>query len=171
VPVTLNGTTRTATRPEPFAVVWLDAPDAGVRAPRSRVVLDQRNLDFAPHVLAVQVGTVVDFPNHDRVFHNVFSFHDGKRFDLGLYPVGALRHVTFDHPGLSRIFCNIHPHMVAYVMAVPTPFFGVSDEHGRFAIADLPPGTYTYHVWRAGRAELTGTVAVEPGAELDLQWP
>ena len=63
----------------------------------------------------MRVGTTVDFPNNDRVFHNVFSFRDGKRFDLGMYPIGTLRRVTFDKPGLSRLFCNIHPNMAAYV--------------------------------------------------------
>src|SRR5262245_31028282 len=106
-PSRMTGATRTGDRPEAHAVVWLDAP-AGVPRPQpSKVVLDQRNLEFSPQVLAVQVGTAVDFPNNDRVFHNVFSFHNGKRFDLGLYPIGTARRVTFDHPGLSRILCNI----------------------------------------------------------------
>ena len=166
----LHGTTRFGDRAEPNAVVWLDATAAPTRAQATKVVLDQRNLDFSPSVLAVRVGTVVQFPNRDRVFHNVFSFHDGKRFDLGLYPVGTQRYVTFDHPGLSRIFCNIHPNMAAYVMAVATPYFSVSDENGRFTIAAVPPATYTYHAWRPGRRNLTGSVIVEPGTSLDLQW-
>ena len=85
-----------------------DAPDSR-QDPSPEVVLDQRNLSFSPRVLAVRVGTTVSFPNHDRVFHDVFSFRDGKRFELGLYPVGAIKHVPFDRPGLSRVFCNIHP--------------------------------------------------------------
>ena len=124
-------------------------------------MLDQRNLTFSPHVLAVRVGTTVEFPNRDRVFHNVFSFHDGKRFDLGMYPVGTVRHVTFGKPGLSRIFCNIHPNMAAYVMAVDSGYFAVSDASGRFVIAAVPPGTYTYHAWRPGGATLTGSAIVD----------
>jgi plastocyanin len=170
VSVDLHGTARVGNRPEPNAIVWLDAAAAPPMVQTSTVVLDQRNLDFSPSVLAVRVGTVVQFPNHDRVFHNVFSFHDGKRFDLGLYPVGTKRDVIFDHPGLSRVFCNIHPNMTAYVMAVETPYFSVSDANGRFTIAGVPPGTYTYHAWRSGRPELTGSVALEAGATLDLQW-
>ena len=166
----LSGTTRAADRPEPHAVVWLDAPPSAAAVQPTRVVLDQRNLDFSPHVLAVRVGTVVDFPNNDRVFHNVFSFHNGKRFDLGLYPIGTTRRVTFDHPGLSRIFCNIHPNMGAHVMVVDTPYFSVSDEAGRFAIPSVAPGTYTYHAWRPGRTDLTGSVSVGPSTVLDLQW-
>ena len=95
-------------------------------------MLDQRNLSFSPHVLVVRVGTTVDFPNNDRVFHNVFSFRDGKRFDLGMYPVGTMQQVTFDQPGLSRIFCNIHPNMAAYVLTVDSPYFARADESGAF---------------------------------------
>ncbi|MEP7304303.1 MAG: carboxypeptidase regulatory-like domain-containing protein [Acidobacteriota bacterium] len=167
----LHGATRAGNRAEPYAVVWLDAPQGITQAPVSKVVLDQRNLDFFPRILAVRVGTVVEFPNNDRVFHNVFSFHDGKRFDLGLYPVGTMKRVTFDHPGLSRIFCNIHPNMAAHVMSLDTPYFTVSDADGRFAMAAVPPGTYTYHAWRPGRADLTGSVVVGPGASsLEIRW-
>src|SRR5436305_635351 len=124
----LHGTARAGTRAAPNAVVWLNAPNAPRSSDRSRIVLDQRNLDFSPHVLAVRVGTTVEFPNNDRVFHNVFSFRDGKIFDLGMYPVGALKRVTFDRPGLSRIFCNIHPGMAASVMSVDSPYLAVGDE-------------------------------------------
>lgn len=152
-------------------VVWFDAshgaPDT---SERPRPVLDQRNLNFSPQVLAVRVGTTVDFPNNDRVFHNVFSFRDGKRFDLGVYPVGARKQVQFDRPGVSRLFCNIHPDMAAYVVAVNTPYFSVSDDEGEFTVT-LPAGTYTYHAWRAGAAELSGSVAVNGVTPLDIRWP
>jgi plastocyanin len=166
----LAGTTRVGERAEPNAVVWLESTAAPARE-TPRVALDQHNLSFSPHVLAVHVGTTVEFPNRDRVFHNVFSFHDGKRFDLGLYPVGTVRHVTFDHPGLSRIFCNIHQNMAAFVMAVDTPYFGVSDGQGRFTIASVLPGSYTYHAWRPGGTELTGSAAIEAGKSLEVRWP
>jgi hypothetical protein len=136
-----------------------------------RVVLNQRNLDFSPRVLAVRVGTTVDFPNNDKVFHNVFSFHDGKIFDLGIYPVGSSRPVVFDKVGLSRIFCQIHPHMAAYVYALDTPYFSVSDETGSFFIAAVPVGTYTYHAWRPGGQILTGSVLVDPAHPLEIRWP
>ena len=106
----VHGVARVGVRPEANVVVWIDAPNAPQEA-GPMPVLDQRNLNFYPRVLAVRVGTVVEFPNHDRVFHNVFSFHDGKKFDLGLYPTGTVKHITFDHPGLSRLLCSIHPHM------------------------------------------------------------
>ena len=167
----LRGTARAGDRPAADTVVWLDAPGAPPRPAAGRVVLDQRNLSFTPHILVVRVGTTVDFPNNDRVFHNVFSFRDGTRFDLGLYPVGALRHVTFDQPGLSRIFCNIHPNMAAYVMSVDSPYFARADESGAFTIAAVPAGRYTYRAWRPGAPrELTGSWASTDGS-LQIAWP
>jgi plastocyanin len=166
----LHGTARAGGHALTNAVVWLEAPNLPGGTAAGKVVLDQRNLSFSPHVLAVRVGTTVDFPNNDRVFHNVFSFRDGKRFDLGMYPVGALRHVTFDKPGLSRIFCNIHPNMAAYVVAVDTPYFAVSDESGGFIIRSVIPRSYTYHAWRAGATELTGTWSPAGDATLTVDW-
>jgi plastocyanin len=167
----LRGIARAGERPQSNAVVWLEAPNAPARTSSQRIVLDQRNLSFYPHVLAVRVGTVVDFPNDDRVFHNVFSFRDGKRFDLGMYPVGAVRHITFDKPGMSRIFCNIHPNMAAYVVAVDSPYFAVSDDGGAFTIASVVPGTYTYHAWRPGSATITGASVAAPEKALEVRWP
>jgi plastocyanin len=168
--VDVRGTALTAGRPVPDAVIWLDLPGAAARPQEAKVVLDQRNLSFTPRVLAVQVGTTIDFPNHDRVFHNVFSFRDGKRFDLGLYPVGAVKTIPFDRPGLSRVFCNIHPGMAAYIMVLDTPVFAVSDRSGHFTLTDVPSGTFTYHAWRPGSEILNGSIWVYPGAVLDIQW-
>ena len=169
-PVDLVGTTRVGERREPNAVVWLEGVAAsGREAPKA--VLDQRNLAFNPRVLAVRVGTTVEFPNRDRVFHNVFSFHEGKRFDLGMYPVGTVKHVTFGQKGLSRIFCNIHPNMAAYIMAVDSEYFAVSDPSGRFVLAGVPSGTYVYHAWHPGGAILTGSAAVDGDKPLEVRWP
>jgi plastocyanin len=167
----VRGSARSGGRPEVNAVVWLDAPNAPSTPQTARVVLDQRNLMFSPHVLAVRVGTVVDFPNNDRVFHNVFSFRDGKRFDLGMYPVGTMRKVTFDRPGLSRIFCNIHPQMAAYVMAVDSPYFSATDQSGAFTMPLVPEGSYTYGAWRPGGPILTGSFSPQSARPLDIQWP
>jgi plastocyanin len=167
----LHGTARAGTRAAPNAIVWLEVPDAPRSAVRRAVILDQRNLAFSPHVLAVRVGTTVEFPNNDRVFHNVFSFRNGKVFDLGMYPVGALKHVTFDRPGLSRIFCNIHPGMGAYVMAVDSPYFAVTDQSGAFTIAAVPPGSYSYRAWRPSAVELTGAWSSTSTAPLSIAWP
>jgi plastocyanin len=167
----LQGSTRHGDMPEAHVVVWLESPALPRALDSRRTVLDQRNLRFSPRVLAVQVGTTVDFPNNDRVFHNVFSFRDGKRFDLGLYPIGSVKRVTFDKPGVSRIFCNIHPQMAAYVVAVDSPLFAVSDDTGEFTLRSVPEGPYTYHAWRAGAQPLTGSITVRPGQPLDIRWP
>lgn len=159
----LTGIVTVAGRPAKDVVVWLERTDAPRQASRATVVVDQRNMQFAPRVVAVQVGTPVEMPNSDRVFHNVFSFRDGKIFDLGLYPVGTSKTVTFDRAGVSRLFCNIHPAMAAYVVAVDSSSFAVSDVHGRFTIADVPAGVYTYHAWRAGVDVQTATLSVVPG--------
>lgn len=126
----------------------------------------QKNKEFHPHVLAVPVGTAVEFPNEDPFFHNVFSLYKGKRFDLGLYEAGSTRKVVFDKPGVSFIFCNIHPEMSAYILAVTTPYFGVSDRNGQIRITDVPYGKYRLEVWyeRAETddlAKLTRTIEVE----------
>ena len=166
----LTGTVQVSNKPAQNAIVWLDASEALVQAPPSRVVLDQRNLAFSPNVLAVRVGTTVEFPNNDKVFHNVFSFRDGKKFDLGMYPKGMSKRIVFDKPGLARLFCNIHPNMAAYVMALDTPYFAVSNDRGTFSIAGVAPGTYTYHAWRAGGELLTGSVTVDGNQTLDIHW-
>jgi plastocyanin len=166
----LHGIARAGGRSLQNAVVWLENANPPGKTAAGKVVLDQRNLSFSPHVLAVRVGTTVDFPNHDTLLHNVFSFRDGKRFDLGMYPVGALRHVTFDKPGVSRIFCNIHPNMWAYVVAVDTPYFAVSDQSGGFTIASVAPRSYTYHAWRAGAGELTGAWSASADTTLAVEW-
>jgi plastocyanin len=132
-------------------VVWLTpeekaAVPAGLSmAQRPRLI--QRNKSFDPHVLVVPVGSVVAFPNRDPFFHNVFSLFDGKRFDLGLYEAGSSRDVHFDKAGISYIFCNIHPEMSAVVVALDTPYFGVSDSRGQVVIPNVPSGRYEMKVW------------------------
>ena len=167
----VHGVARVAGRPHKDVVVWLDEVPGPPPAAPGRVVLDQRNLRFLPHVMAVRVGTRVEMPNNDRVFHNVFSFKDGKRFDLGLYPVGTSKIVDFDKPGLSRIFCNIHPTMAAYVIAVASTHIAVSDADGRFVLSDVPPGRYPYHAWRPGVETMSGTLTVAAGQPVEVALP
>ena len=115
-------------------------------AAASEAVLRQKNTMFAPHVLAVQVGTAVDFPNMDPIFHNVFSNYDGQVFDVRLYAPETSRRVVFRRPGMARVFCNIHESMSAVVAVLPTPYFAVTRADGRFSI-DAPPGQYRLRVW------------------------
>lgn len=134
------------------AVIWLtplnaaeaDLTDSGAM-PHPRLV--QHNKHFEPHVVVVRVGSSVEFPNRDPFFHNVFSLFEGKRFDLGLYEAGTTRDVRFDRPGISYIFCNIHPEMSAVVIAVETPYHGISNRRGEVQISGVPAGRYLLRVW------------------------
>lgn len=132
-------------------VAWL-TPANGVKfvsatAQNAHYRLVQRNKRFEPALLVVPVGSVVDFPNEDPWFHNVFSLYRGKRFDLGLYQAGSQRSVRFDKPGVSYLFCNIHPEMTGVVLAVESELFAVSDKSGRYEITGVPEGKYLLHVW------------------------
>jgi plastocyanin len=156
-------------KPAAEVVVWLDAPGAP-REPQTRV-LDQRNMQFTPRLMVVPVGSTVEMPNNDRVFHNVFSFNHGRRFDLGLYPTGATKRITLDRPAVNRLYCNIHPHMAAYIVAVDSPYFAISGEGGVFTIAGVPPGEYTFHAWRSGAQELQGRVMAGSDTPFEIRWP
>jgi plastocyanin len=167
----VTGTIQAGGHPERDVVIWIaGVPDVSP-VPRKPVVLDQRNLTFLPHVLAIQVGTSVRMPNSDRVYHNVFSFRDGKRFDLGLYPVGTSKVVTFDRPGVSRLFCNIHPNMAGYIVAVDSAHFAVTDDAGKFTIRSVPAGSYTYHAWRPGHEPTDGQMVVTAGRPVEIVLP
>lgn len=135
------------------AVIWLEpvpgTPDLSF-APQGHYTLLQKNRMFVPHLQVIPVGAVVQFPNADPFFHNVFSLFDGKRFDLGLYEAGSTKSVTFSREGVSYIFCNIHPEMSAVVLALSTPLYAVADAGNAFALGDVPPGDYTLHVWIEG---------------------
>jgi plastocyanin len=109
--------------------------------------LVQKDKSFQPSLLVIPAGGKVEFPNHDPFFHNVFSLFDGKRFDLGLYESGTTRFVQFDKPGISFIFCNIHPQMSAVVIALNTPYYSISDRHGEISISGVAPGRYQLHVF------------------------
>jgi plastocyanin len=144
-------------------VVWLtplDHPsDSAAHAAAGHTPqLVQRNKAFEPHVLVVQAGTLVEFPNKDPFFHNVFSLFNGKRFDLGLYEAGSSRTVRFERTGVSFLFCNIHEEMSAVIVAVDTPYFGLSDRSGHAAMGGVPDGRYQMHVWyeRSLPADLQG---------------
>ena len=130
-------------------VLWL-SPIGGqsqaIKQTRT-LTLTQHHKRFEPHVLVLPVGAVVQFPNRDPFFHNVFSLFEGKRFDLGLYEAGTTRNVRFDRPGISYIFCNIHAEMSAVVVALDTPYFGVSNRRGEIVISNVPAGRYTMHAW------------------------
>jgi len=130
-------------------VVWLTPLDSktSLKPTTGPLKLTQHRKSFEPHILVVPVGAVVQFPNHDPFFHNVFSLFEGKRFDLGLYEAGSSRNVSFDRPGISYIFCNIHAEMSAVVIALETPYYSISNPKGEIVLADVPVGRYAMHVW------------------------
>ncbi len=127
-------------------VVWLQ-PVKPVPVPTSRARLLQKNKMFSPHVLVITVGTVVDFPNADPIFHSAFSNYNGQLFDLSLYPPGTTKSVRFRRPGIVRVFCNIHPTMSAVIVVLDTPYFTKANRDGSYQIANLPLGDYELHVF------------------------
>jgi len=137
-------------------VVSLTPLHPGGVSPGRLVRLAQKNKKFIPHVVAVTPGTEIEFPNQDLFFHSVFSIHQGKTFDLGLYESGAARKVKFTQPGISYIFCNIHPEMSAVVLVLRTGYFTLTGQEGSFQIDRVPPGRYKLEVWyeQASEAEL-----------------
>jgi plastocyanin len=151
-PVDPGGPVPRDTQDRRKAVVYFETAPRGAFEDRegTRLTLDQRNETFVPHLLAVTAGTIVDFPNHDRTYHNVFSLSRAKRFDLGRYAAGTSKSVRFDRPGVVRVFCDIHSHMNAFVLVFGHRFFAVTDDEDRFELHDVPPGSYTLSAWFEG---------------------
>ncbi len=154
------------------SVVYLESAPRGAFEPgeTSPASMDQRNETFAPHVLAITAGTVVDFPNSDRFYHNVFSLSKAARFDLGRYAKGKSKSVRFDQPGIVRVFCEIHSHMNAFILVFAHPFFAITDTDSRYRINNVPAGTYNVIAWNEGIASDPKSVTVAAGsiAELDF---
>jgi plastocyanin len=154
-------------------VVYLEQAPRGAFDETSpvRAIMDQRNERFVPHVLAVTVGSVVEFPNSDRTYHNVFSLSRAKRFDLGRYAAGKSKSVRMDRAGVIRVFCDIHSHMNAFVLVFAHRFFDVTEVDGRFELASVPPGSYTVVGWHEGEPRVERSVTVSPGAWVELDMP
>ena len=155
------------------AVVYFEsAPRAAFEGTGTvRATLSQADETFVPHVLAVRAGTIVDFPNNDIVYHNVFSLSRTRRFDLGRYAKGQSKSVRFDEPGIIRVFCDIHSHMNAFILVFAHRFFAVTDDQGRYRIDEVPPGTYTLVVWYEGAVRETRSVTVpEAGGAVDADF-
>ena len=124
-------------------VLWLEPKDRAAQPPAvKRVDMLQKDKQFQPHVMAISVGSTVDFPNLDLIFHNAFSNFSGQPFDVGLYPPHTSRNVTFKHPGIVRVFCNIHSTMSAIIAVLNTPWYAVSPPNGTYTIANVPAGEY-----------------------------
>ncbi len=140
-------------RPTPDAVVSVEGlPDKVLKSQISnlkskKALMDQRELKFAPRVLAVLVGTTVEFPNNDKMFHNVFSTSEAKKFDLGLYAPSKSRSAKFEKAGVVKILCNVHPSMEAYVVVKSHPYYAATDSRGNYSVSGVPLGKYRLEIW------------------------
>ncbi len=150
--------------PENVVVAIEKVGDNNYPAPEEHGIIDQFNLTFVPHVLAVQKGTKIDFPNSDSVRHNVFSPPDCcKQFNLGTYDVGVVKMVEFDETCEVPLLCNVHAEMSAFVVVLDNPYFSVTGKDGVFTIENVPPGTYKLNAWHEKLKTVSKEVTVEAG--------
>lgn len=159
--------------PSGVVVVYLESvpgavPEPPARDDRPHPQVHQRDLQFSPPLTVITQGTTVDFPNEDKVFHNVFSFSEAAKFDLGLYKSGTSKSVTFRKPGVVNVFCNIHPEMISKIKVLDTTFFAAVGKDGRFQIEQVPPGRYPLVAWQPYGAEFRGQVTVTAGAKTEV---
>lgn len=136
-------------------VVWLEPVGPSPPPLPGKFILDQRNKRFLPHILTVPVGSQVDFPNHDPIFHNAFSNFAGQPFDTGLYAPGTSQKIIFRRPGVVRVFCNIHAQMSAVIVVVPSLYYATSKANGAIRIENVPDGEYTMRVFHERATEKT----------------
>jgi len=149
----VKGTITVGGKPAPDAVVSIEGlsqdqikTQMAHTKPQKRII-DQRNLKFIPTVVAIMAGETVDFPNNDKTWHNVYSKGGANDFDLGLYASGKTRSKKFDKPGVSRILCNAHPNMEAFVVVKDHPFFSTTDGRGNYEIKNVPLGKIRVEIW------------------------
>jgi plastocyanin len=154
------------------SIVYLESAPRGAfeQVESGHAIMDQRNQTFVPHVLAITAGTVVDFPNSDHFYHDVFSLSKVARFDLGRYPAGQSKSIRFDRPGIVRVFCDIHSHMNAFILVFGHPFFGATDAAGRYRIDHIPGGTYNVVAWNEGTQSDPQSITVVDGAAAELDF-
>ena len=149
----VKGTITVGGKPAPDAVVSIEglSPDQMktqmAHTKPQKKIIDQRNLKFIPSVVAIMAGETVDFPNNDKSWHNVYSKGGANDFDLGLYASGKTRSKKFDKPGVSRILCNAHPSMEAFVVVKDHPFFSTTDSRGNYEIKNVPLGKVRVEIW------------------------
>jgi plastocyanin len=155
--------------PDPSpAVVWLEGAAAVKMEPRS-VEIQQSGLEFRPRIVALPIGSTVKFPNGDDVFHNVFSYTKADKFDLGKYPKGESKSVTFEHKALIDVRCEVHDHMRSYVHVFDHPYYAVAAEDGTYKLPNIPPGKYTLVAWKEFFDPVRQEIEVKAdGAKVDL---
>ncbi len=150
------------------AVLYLESP--GPAAPPATFDITINEKVYRPRVVVAPAGSTVRFPNTDPFNHNVFSVSEPNQFDLGLYGRGQTRSFTFTQPGLVRVYCNVHPRMVAYVVVTANRYSAQPTADGSFAIDGVPLGRYTLHVWHERiAAEVIKEITVTAAGAADLQ--
>lgn len=153
------------------AVVSVVIAGEDFRPHPDNAVMDQKDLRFNPHILAVPAGTTVEFPNSDPVAHNVFSISKPKRFNLGLYQRGHTPEIRFDQAGVVALLCNVHMEMSAYVVVLDNPYFDVVDSSGRYEIRGVPSGAHLLRCWRENAPALSQQIVVRPGETVRADFP
>jgi plastocyanin len=157
--------------PENVVVYIEEVGDNKYPAPIEHGTIDQLNLTFIPHVIAVQRGTTVDFPNSDLVRHNVFSPPDCcKQFNLGTYDVGVVKSVKFDKSCEVPLLCNVHAEMSAFLVVFDNPYFSVTGRDGVFKIENVPPGNYKLSTWHEKLRTVTKDITVEAGKTISVSF-
>jgi plastocyanin len=149
------------------AVVWIERAHGGSSVPTTGQMKSEQKR-FTPRVLVVRRSATVEFPNADSIYHNAFSVSGQNRFDLGLYRSGASREKRFEEPGLVRVYCNIHPQMVGFVMVVDSDFAAVTGPDGSFRLEGVPPGSHVLKVWHEEAGESDTPVTVHAGSDPPL---
>jgi plastocyanin len=146
-------------------VVYLegDSPGGLPKPGTAAAVMQQENRRFAPDLVMIPAGAAVSFPNFDPIFHNVFSLSKPKSFDLGNYPKGQARTVTFPKAGVVFVYCHLHPNMTGTVIVTPNQWAARVDPSGQFVIAGVPPGKYTVTAWHKTGGTFHKTIEVTDG--------
>jgi hypothetical protein len=150
-------------------VVHLVRPGFRGALPVTRSAIRQEREEFIPKVVAITRGSTIDFPNADPIFHNVFSLSGAATFDLGRFPQGQSRSVTFTKPGLVKVFCHLHSHMSASILVLDHPYFTIPEPDGTFTLPAVPVGTHTLVGWHERVGERSATVEVQPGGATSVK--
>jgi plastocyanin len=153
--------------------VYIESAPHSAPTSLTEASIEQRDRRFAPDLVVIPAGSSVSFPNFDPIFHNVFSLSKAKSFDLGNYPKGQTRLVTFAQAGLVAVYCHLHPNMSATIVVAPNRWAARADEAGAFTLKDVPPGTYTIVAWHkaAGTFRKSLVVGESGNAEIDFTLP
>jgi len=169
--------------PVDILVYLVKAPPVQEDLSKTKFIMDQQNLTFNPHILPIPVGASVDFPNNDKVDHNIFSLSRTKKFNLGSYKPGDSKAVLFDKPGIVELRCDVHAEMAAYIMVLKNPYFSVTDDQGRFEIPDskhleqngikgiknLPAGNYVLKIWHEKLKTQKQTVTIPENGDVSVE--